>query len=342
MTTAPACNRRQMLVGAVGLLAAGCAPRRNRYSYRLLSFATTVTISLETDSAARADAALRDLRERFAVIHRDWYAWGDGELAAVNTALARGETARLSPPLTALLQRAMQLREQSDGYFDPTVGGLVKLWGFDRFDQGQPPLTPPAAAEIDAALAVREAGLTLTPDAPAADLSAAEPGLQIDLGGIAKGAALAEGIHVLNAHGIERALIEAGGDIATLGKAQGDVFQVGLRDPRANAVRQQLHVAPGESVMSSGDYARFWTIDGRRYQHIIDPQTGWPADGAQTATVVATDPLLADAAATALMVAGADAFRSLCDAMQISSALLVDNDGKALITDAMRNRMSPV
>ena len=326
-------DRRQFLLAMALLGSAGCSDRRRRFDYQWLTFATTLKLSLWHRRAQRADAACAALKQRFDQLHRDWYAWGDGELGAINQRLARGETAPVSRTLMALLARAETLAADSAGLFDPAAGQLSQLWQFDRFDRRDTHFRPPPADALQAALRVRAAGYTL--DTDGGRLRPAAPGLQIDLGGIAKGAALADGLALLADHGMRRALIDAGGDVATLGDADDAPFRIGLAMPRA-----ALHVAAGEAVMSSGDYARFWEYQGQRYQHVLDPRTGRPARGGTASTVIHRDPLRADATATALLVAGFEQFWPVCDAMQIEMALLVDNAGKMLATPAMRQRMS--
>ncbi len=332
-------TRRRLIGGLVAGALAGCsrAPAPERATF--LTFATEVNVTIYDSDTSRAQRAIAELQALYAVLNRDWYAWGDGELARINAALASTTQAPVSAELATLLERAAALSALSGGRFDPAVGNLVRLWGFDRFDKGQPPVALPGDEALAQALATNRGGFTLQRDSRGARLQTLRPGLVIDLGGIAKGAALALGMNALALSGVERALIDAGGDLFTMSQSDRSPFRIGLRDPRNNAVARRLRLLPGEAVMSSGDYARFWELDGQRYQHIIDPRNGLPVSAARAATVISTDPVLADAAATALIVGGRNDFSALCDAMGIDKALMIDNLGQELVTPPMRARL---
>ncbi len=119
-----------------------------------LTFGTVIDVELYGVDRQRADTAFGALEDYFAAVNKDWYAYGDGELAHVNQAISRGETVTLSTPLAQLTRRSLELFRRSGGLFDPAIGELVKLWRFH--DSGADPANPPDAAEIAAWLGRHE------------------------------------------------------------------------------------------------------------------------------------------------------------------------------------------
>ena len=232
--------------------------------------------------------------------------------ALSRAARARGEPVAISPLAAELIEQALDLSAETDGAFDPTIGPLVQLWK-RSLETGQ----VPADEAIEAArqsIGCDRVCLVTGSDPPTLAL---EPGSELDLGGIAKGAFADLGLAWLREAGIRRGLVELGGDLAVFDDRDAPPsFQLGIRHPRRpGGLLGTLRVDAG-AVVTSGDYERSRWVSGRRYGHIIDPCTGWPAgslrrsearEGAVcSATVFAADAARADALATALVVLGAD------------------------------------
>lgn len=302
------------------------------------AFGSPVSLQLAGADPDRAAPALADIQAFLAVAGRDWYAYGDGELSRVNAALVAGEPAPVSPELAAVIARALDLAARSGGRFDPAVGDLVTLWGFDRAERLAATLAPPPPASVGAA----RAGSGTAADVTLADgvVRARRP-LRLDLGGIAKGTALARIGARLTAAGIANALVDLGGSsLLALGTRGDRPWRAGLRHPRRDAVFASLALGPGESLATSGDYERAFKAGGKRYGHVLDPRTGAPATGGVAATVVSPDPELADAAATALLVGGPAEFDGLVARLGVPVALLVTADGRLVTTPAMAARLA--
>lgn len=284
-----------------------------------------------------AAAAAADIERRFRRAEIDWYAFGSGELANVNARLSRGQPAAISPDLAPLIARAITLHSQSGGLFDPGVCALVRLWQFDSAENLATAPAPPPEAERQALLASQGTLADLRFDG--STVSSSRP-LCIDLGGMAKGTALEQARTVLAKHGIESALLDIGGSSQlAIGQKGSKPWVIGLKDPRAGRVIGRLTLAPGEAASTSGDYERSYTRDGRRYHHILDPATGEPTTATASATVLAMDAELADAATTALMVAGPARFREVSKALGIVDALLITTSRELLTTPGMAERL---
>lgn len=241
----------------------------------------------------------------------DWdalYRYADSEAALFDYRHPEGPVGRLSqgerlaPPaeVTATLRLAVEVAGASGGAFDPTILPLMRAWSFDTGGR------LPEPAEIEQArrrvdfrrLAIEADGRIGLP-----------PGFGLDLGGIAKGAV----VDLLGGHleqlGHRDYLIEAGGDILISGLKQGSKqWVIGIRHPRRSQGFLGL-VSLGErgkklSIVTSGDYERFFIMDGVRYHHILDPATGYPARGLVSVTILAPSCAEADALATAVFVLG--------------------------------------
>lgn len=282
-------------------------------------------------------AAMAELERRFRVAERDWYAFGSGELARINALLARGQAAPVSADLAPLITRAMALHAQSGGRFDPGVCALVRLWQFDSQASLAGAAGPPPTDEIEALRARQGTLADLRFDGRT--VSASRP-LCIDLGGMAKGTAIERARALFVARGIRNALVDIGGSSQlALGRKGRRPWSIGLRHPREDRVIARLALEPGEATATSGDYENAYVRDGRRYHHVLDPVTGKPTSGTASATVLAPDAELAEAATKALMVGGSEQFTAICAALGLTHALLITTTGELLATPAMTERL---
>jgi thiamine biosynthesis lipoprotein len=212
-----------------------------------------------------------------------------------------GEWIHASADLFAVMIRAVEIAQASDGAFDPTIGPLVAIWREARRSKQlpDPGLLERARARVGWRL--------LSFDARAQAIRLGTSGMRLDLGGIAKGYILQEALGTLRAHGVSRALLEAGGDVV-VGQAppgrRGWHIEVPLDDAEFMARASALTNA---ALSTSGPTAQFVEIEGTRYSHVVDPRTGLGLTNGFTAHVIAGDAATADALATALTILGAGA-----------------------------------
>jgi thiamine biosynthesis lipoprotein len=219
----------------------------------------------------------------------------DSVVADINRAASAGETIELDEETSALMDFAFACHAKSAGLFDITSGVLRKAW---RFPAAELP-DPQAVAALLSRVGLGEL------DWRRPRLGFGRPGMEIDLGGIGKEYAADRGAAVLRELGVTSALVDLGGDIVALGPGpDGSGWNVALRDPdtgEAGATRIELRSG---ALATSGDYARCIQIDGRRYSHILDPRTGWPAQGLASASVLADSCMVAGAVATIALLEG--------------------------------------
>lgn len=206
------------------------------------------------------------------------------------------EGARIADPeVVDLINKALEVYRESEGAFDITVAPIVSLWGF--YDKE---FRVPSDGQIKSALAyVGSQHLKVNSGAVEKD----DPRVKIDLGGIAKGYAVQEALKILNTQGLKSALIDAGGDVYALGRKGRKLWQVGIKDPRAEGLLGYVKVQD-VAVMGSGDYERYFMKDDKRYHHIIDPRTGYPTQGIAGVTLIYSDPVVAQAWTKVVFVHG--------------------------------------
>ncbi|MCU0767213.1 MAG: FAD:protein FMN transferase [Gammaproteobacteria bacterium] len=327
---------RAALPAVFALLLAGCSPARELYQDRLYVFGTLVDVTLWDVTEQQGRAAVADLAREFQAEHVEWHAWRPGPLVELNAALARGEAARATPHLVRLIELSQRLSRQSDGLFDPAIGGLVRLWGFHSDD----PLTgkaPPSREAIAAWVAQRPSMEDLTIEGDL--VRSRNPAVQLDFGAIAKGYAVDLAVARLHAMGIHDAIVNAGGGMTAIGRRENRPWRVGVRHPQGQGVIAALELADHEAVHTSGNYERYNEHEGIRYGHIIDPRTGYPGHEIVSATVIHPDGAVADAAATALVLAGVKDWERIARQMGVTLAMLVDESGTVHMPPAMAARV---
>lgn len=320
----------------LALVLAGCGRSADPVEAEIYAMGTLVQISVYGMAPDRAASAIDHSEAWVQRFGRDAWAFGDGELARLNAALARGECAVVSDDSAQLIKKAREFRVASAGDFDPAVGALVALWGFDRAPRD--PARPfPEASAIAALLPLPSMDAVHV----SADGTVCGPrGLVIDLGGIGKGYAVDHIVDDLARQGVATALVNAGGNLKTLGQLPRRGWRIGIRDPYRNGVMGTLSLDAGEAVSTSGDYERMFEYAGQRYHHLLDPRTGYPVRGLHAVTVVAPDAARADSASTALFVAGPEGWRQVAARMGITRVLVVREDGTVEMTSAMAGRVS--
>lgn len=218
------------------------------------------------------------------------------------------------PPLFHVIASACECSRISGGAFDITVGPLVRLWGF--FDKSGHLPSPEAEIEARARVGYRRILLDSTRTAVRFD----RPGVEIDLGGIAKGYALDRAAEALRAEGIESATVDAGGNLLVLGGPA----SIGVQHPMArDSLLCRIEVRD-EAVSTSGSSENFFVSNGKRYSHIFDPRTGRPvSNGLLSVTVVAPTGMASDALSTAAFVMGPEEGMALIETMKDVGALFV-------------------
>ena len=252
-----------------------------------------------------AEAAVKAVDGLLTDLEKTWSATREG---SVLSALNDGEDVTLTREQADLLERVAALSERTGGAFDHTLLELSRAWGFGTAEQGVP-----TAEEIAAALAEEK----------------------IDLGGALKGYAGQEAVELLDTMRIDRALLNLGGNIQIYGdKADGSPWNVGIQNPDGGDYLGVISVSGTASIVTSGDYQRYFEQDGAYYHHILDPETGWPADsGLRSVTIICRDGLTADCLSTALFVMGLEEAADFWRGSDDFEAVFITDDGKIYATE---------
>jgi thiamine biosynthesis lipoprotein len=234
-----------------------------------------------------------------------------------------------------LIKRAKVLSQQSQGKFNPAIGELIRLWGFASDD---PPKGPPPKPEQIDALVEKNPGMDDIV-LEGIRIHSTNPAVRLDFGAFAKGYGVDVAIEHLREMGIKNAVVNAGGDLRAIGRHGERPWRIGIRNPRDPGILASVDVEGDESVFTSGDYERFFEYEGVRYYHIIDPQTGYPARGAVSVTVFHRNAAQADAAATALFVAGPEEWYDIAKSMGVKGVMLIDTRGTVHMTPNLESRI---
>jgi len=326
---------QRLMPAVLILLLAACGPRPEVHTERLLAFGTVVELSIYTHDRELVREAARVVGEDLDYMHRAWHAWEPGPLGRTNQLLATGAEFSANPSVLPLILEGQRLEADSDGLFNPALGALFALWGFHGDEREEH--APPDEAEIRALLETRPSMADIRVDG--IRMRSDNPAVRLDLGGFAKGYGVDRAVERLRELGIEHAILNAGGDLRAIGRPGNRPWRIGIRHPDGEGVLASLELAGDESVYTSGDYERHFIYAGERFHHILDPRTGRPAREARSVTVIHRDGARADAAATALFVAGPARFAEIAARLGIEQAMLVDPQGAVLMTPAMAERI---
>ena len=319
------------------LLLAGCQNKEPLYEEQGYVFGTLVEVSIYGEPVPRARQAVKEVMQEFQRLHNELHAWHPSELSKMNAAFAKGKSAAVSPELASMLEDATRLSQQSQGLFNPAIGGLVQLWGFHS-DEFKPVLPDKRKVAQWVAANPQMSDITIANGRA----QSKNKFVQVDLGGYAKGYALDRAAGILRKRGIHNALINIGGNILALGRHGDRPWRIGIQHPRKSGALATMDLHDGEAIGTSGDYQRYFMIGKVRYCHLINPRSGYPMQGVQAVTIVTHGPragVLSDADSKPLFISGARGWRAAAREMGLSEAMLVDGQGKIHITAELQKRL---
>ncbi len=297
---------------------------------------TQFEVSVSTTRGAEVQEVMGAALDEVERVERVMSSWRqDSELARVNAA-AGGAPVPVSAELLGLVRRAQQICELSEGRMDISFKPLGRIWNFRA-----QPFVPPTEEAVAAARALVDCSAVEIDD-QASTLRLPRSGMAMGLGAIAKGYAVDRASQVLLEAGLVNHLVNGGGDLVARGSKAEGPWTVGVQHPRERGGLIGKLPLRDRALVTSGDYERYAVHEGKRYHHIIDPRTGWPAQGLISVTVLADSAERADALATALLVAGPEEAQDLLRRLPGLDAFLVAEDGQYWMSESLAEQLSLV
>lgn len=296
---------------------------------------TFVTITVIVDSKDNADVAIENA---FNVIEKfgdliNFYS-DSSELSAINRSAGIQEV-RVSNDTIDIIEKALYVSEKSKGAFDPTIGPAMKLWNYqDKIK--------PADVEIQKKLPlVNYKNIIIDRDKSTVFLKKKD--MLLDLGGIAKGYAADLAVQTLKQKGINSGLVAVAGDVKAFGlKPYKKPWVVGIKNPRQKDNDDEIiarTILRDKAISTSGDYERYFIMDGQRFHHLLMPKTGYPASACQAVSVIADQGAMADAFSTALFILGPEKGLKLAKEMGMD-VMIIDSKGAIHTTPGLEGKLT--
>lgn len=314
----------------------GCRNQEPAYTERFHAFGTQIDLTLIGIDKASFERVAAIIKADFAAIHQAWHGWEPGPLGLVNKQLPTGQEFAVPPAVLPLIEHGILLSERSQGFFNPAIGKLLRLWGFQSEDTDS---SIPLPADRDIQEQLRSNPKMSDLDLEGIILRGTNPSVQLDFGALGKGYAIDLITQHLRELGVHNALLNAGGDYRAIGSRDGLAWRVPIRRPSGVGVLGTINAQGDESVFTTGQYEGSHIRDGKRLHHIIDPRTGYPAKGTTAVTIIHSESITADAASTALFIAGPEKWYDIARSMGIKYVLLTAEDGTLHMNPAMAKRV---
>ncbi|MDW7683322.1 MAG: FAD:protein FMN transferase [Bacillota bacterium] len=296
---------------------------------------TIVKAEIFTDDKQQAGDALTAVFSEVAALESVLDRHVDGsDVSRINQ--AAGETpVAVSDVTLSVVRLALEIGRLTEGAFDITIAPLIELWGFGTGDVA----VPTEEQRLEALELVDYTRVQLEGENR---IFLPDPEMQLDLGGIAKGFIVDRAVEFLLDAGVTSANFNAGGDIRVIGdKPDGSAWRIGITHPRPRDSRDLIAIVEirDKAIVTSGDYERYFLADGIRYHHILDPETGLPAQGLTSVTIVADDAHTADALSTAVFVMGTAQGMELIESLPEVEAILITEDETLHISTGLQGKV---
>jgi thiamine biosynthesis lipoprotein len=295
-----------------------------------------LNVSAWTTDEASAEAAIEKVFDEFDRLDALMSVWKDASDIVRLNASAGQPGVTVSPEVREVLHAAQEVSEWTDGKFDVTFGALSGVWKFDHDIDGR----VPDRSEIDGRLPlINYRDLHVDDKTGTASLS--RPGMKVHLGGIGKGYAIDRSVEILRESGLTDFMVQSGGDLFLAGRRGDRPWRVGIQDPRGapNTLFAAIEITDA-AFSTSGDYERFFIRDGRRYHHIIDPDTGEPAKLSRSVTIMAKSAAVSDGLSTGVFILGAGKGMALIEKLADVEGVIVTSDNEVQVSSGLKGRIA--
>ncbi|GJM28157.1 MAG: FAD:protein FMN transferase [Cyclobacteriaceae bacterium] len=295
----------------------------SKVSLKMGSRFEVIAVTPDSTLAGIAISAAYQEIDRIENLISSWKPHSQTSLINANAGLT---ITRIDRELYDLIFRSLKVSELTNGAFDITFAGINDLWKFQRQRVDHLPDSSRIAS------AIKNIGyqkIQLNRDSLTVYLP--ETGMRIGFGSIGKGYAANRAMKVMKSTGIESGMVNAGGDLITWGKNKhGTPWSIGIADPNKEDEILAWLSLQDMALVTSGDYQKFFTYNGQRFGHIIDPRSGYPSTGIKSVSILCADAELADALATAVYVLGSDNGMKLINQLNHIEGLIVTADDRLL------------
>jgi thiamine biosynthesis lipoprotein len=300
-------------------------------------FGTIVEVTIYGETEEKSTHAIELVFNEFRRLHHYLHPWEKSIVQEINLSIKNQEIyTTQDTEILSIIKHNQELELKTQGYFNPAIGKIIEVWGFhsDQFAMDRPNSTVienlrrnlPHMSEINI---------------HSRYIESKNKNIQLDLGGYAKGYALDQAKRILSKNNINNALINIGGNILALGRHGDRNWVVGIQNPRKPSSIGSISLKSGWSIGTSGDYQRYFIVDNQRYSHLIDPNTGYPANNAQSATIllppIKSSGTLSDVYSKPLFIAPKKLKHSIAKELGIDFYMIVMADGKISISNDMLN-----
>ena len=306
-------------------------PKGLVFSRVLMGTLVEITINgIDASEAEMAALAAFDEMKELQLVFGDYLPASD--VSRVNASAGSGSV-RVDPRLTEVVNTALHLSKLSFGAFDPTLRPLATLWKFTK-----EPYRLPLAGEIKERLDLVDYNLIKVSEADST-VGLEKAGMGLGLGGVAWGYIVGAAVEKLKEYGVGRATIKVSGDKYLFDTSKRRAFTVGIPHPRKPEELIGDIRIKGGAVSTSGDYESFFIKAGRRFHHIIDPQTGYPASKSVSVTIISKDFTVADALSAAVFILGPEKGMALLESFEEVEGVIISPEGRIRYSKGLENRI---
>jgi len=329
---------RGILIIASSLMLLSCSKSQSpniEINKQLNVFGTVVNLSFYGTKDMKYSEAIQSINNDLKYLHRSWNPWDNFAMARTNKLLNTTEWFSFNPSINKLLVSGAEYSRISKGLFNPALGKLTKLWGFNSNDisNNTPPSDKKIKSILTQALSINDISIK------GIRLKSSKPNIIFDFDPMTRGMAMDLIIASLKNFNIQNAKINIGGDIKVIGKNIKSTWTVKIPHSRNKKPLASIELQANESIFTASDNSHFFLHKGIRYHNILDPRTGYPARNTRSVTVIHSNAALADAAATALFIAGPSKWHEIAESMGIRYVILQDAKGTIHINPAMQKRV---
>jgi len=304
-------------------------------------FGTLIDIKIYGESKNDAEKVSNEIFTEFHRLHKLLHPWEKSLITDINTAISENKSILINnDEVIAILKNAQQLETQTQNLFNPSIGKLIKLWGFHSNDYNQRKI--PNENTIQELVSSNP--LMQSIKIENSILKSNNKNVQIDLGGYAKGYALDQAKQILKNNNIKNALINIGGNILAFGKYGDRDWVVGIQNPRRPNVLATIALKPGWAIGTSGDYQRYIMVNNQRYSHLINSKTGYPENKTQSATILLPPSedsgTLSDVFSKPLFIAKRENKINFAKLLNINYFLIMMDDDSILISKSLNKEIN--